>query len=138
MSCYNNVISSDYGKILGKRKFADDEILLKILKDYRMFFHYICQLIKDSLKTGSFRSSRSQMFFKTGVLKNFAIFTGKKLFWSLKNISRCCFCSLCVKNNRPSFIPKRFTLQESGDELVLLILTDGSHNEKMRFWCLYC
>ena len=59
MSCYNNVISSDYGKILGKRKFADDEILLKILKDYRMFFHYICQLIKDSLKTGSFRSSRS-------------------------------------------------------------------------------
>ena len=26
-----------------------------------------------------FRSSRSQMFFKIGVLKNFAIFTGKNL-----------------------------------------------------------
>ena len=30
-----------------------------------------------------FRSSRSQMFFKIGVLKNFAIFTGKSLCWSL-------------------------------------------------------
>ena len=30
-----------------------------------------------------FRSSRSQMFFKIGILKNFAIFTGKKLCRSL-------------------------------------------------------
>ena len=30
------------------------------------------------------RSSRSQMFFKIGVLKNVAIFTGKHLCWSLK------------------------------------------------------
>ena len=29
------------------------------------------------------RSSRSRMFFKIGVLKNFAIFTGKYLCWSL-------------------------------------------------------
>ena len=29
------------------------------------------------------RSSRSQMFFKIGVLKNFAMFTGKHLCWSL-------------------------------------------------------
>ena len=29
------------------------------------------------------RSSRSQSFFKIGVLKNFAIFTGKRLCWSL-------------------------------------------------------
>ena len=28
-------------------------------------------------------SGRSQMFFKIGVLKNFAIFTGKDLYWSL-------------------------------------------------------
>ena len=28
-------------------------------------------------------SSRSQMFFKIGVLKNFVIFTGKDLCWSL-------------------------------------------------------
>ena len=30
-----------------------------------------------------YRSSRSQMFFKIGVLKNFAMFTGKHLCWSL-------------------------------------------------------
>ena len=30
-----------------------------------------------------FRSSRTQMFFKTGVIGNFAIFTGKHLWWSL-------------------------------------------------------
>ena len=32
---------------------------------------------------GVFRSSRSQMFFKIGVLKNLAIFTGKHMCWSL-------------------------------------------------------
>ena len=31
----------------------------------------------------SSRSSRSQMFFKIGVLKNFANFTGKQLCWSI-------------------------------------------------------
>ena len=31
----------------------------------------------------TFRSSRSQTFFKIGVLKNFANFTGKHLCWSL-------------------------------------------------------
>ena len=29
------------------------------------------------------RSSRSQMFFKIGVLKNFTVLTGKRLCWSL-------------------------------------------------------
>ena len=33
------------------------------------------------LKT-TFRSSRSQMFFKMGVLKHFEIFTGKHLCWN--------------------------------------------------------
>ena len=32
------------------------------------------------------RRSRSQMFFKTDVLKNFANFTGKHLFWGLFSI----------------------------------------------------
>ena len=35
------------------------------------------------LRLSACRSSRSQMFFKIGVLKNFAIFTGKHLCWSL-------------------------------------------------------
>ena len=31
-----------------------------------------------------FRSSRSQIFFKVGVLKSYAIFAGKHLHWSIK------------------------------------------------------
>ena len=31
-----------------------------------------------------YKSSRSQVFFKIAVLKNFAIFTGKPLYWSLR------------------------------------------------------
>ena len=31
----------------------------------------------------TFRSSSSQMFFKIGVLENFAIFTGKHLRWTI-------------------------------------------------------
>ena len=53
----------------------------------------ICNVFSRSLKTefcgeillltfARFRSSRSQMFFKKYVLKNFAIFTGKYLCWS--------------------------------------------------------
>ena len=36
-----------------------------------------------TLKKTMFKSSLSQMFFKIGVLKNFAIFTGKHLCWNL-------------------------------------------------------
>ena len=32
-----------------------------------------------------YKSSRSQVFFKIAVLKNFAIFTGKPLYWSLRS-----------------------------------------------------
>ena len=34
-----------------------------------------------------FRSSRSQMFFKVGFLKNFVVFTGKHLCWSIFKLS---------------------------------------------------
>ena len=42
------------------------------------------------------RSSRSQMFFKRHVLKNFTIFTGKHLCWSLKKetLTQMFFCVL--------------------------------------------
>ena len=42
--------------------------------------------VTDVLNHYLFRSSRSQMFFKIGVLKNFANFTGKHLFWNLSLI----------------------------------------------------
>ena len=51
------------------------------------------------VKTKKLRSSRLQMFFKTGVLKNFAIFTGKHLLESLFNkealLKRDTTCEYC-------------------------------------------
>ena len=49
------------------------------------------------------RSSRSQLFFKIGALKNLAIFTQKHLCWSLFLIKlqawRCYYCSFLIKTN---------------------------------------
>ena len=52
--------------------------------NYRKNFENI-KLDIVSLLFRGFRSSRSQMFFKTGFLKYFAIFIGKHLCWSLMN-----------------------------------------------------
>ena len=41
-----------------------------------------------------FRNSRSQMFFKTGVLKNFADFTGKHLCWTPTQAFCCEICEI--------------------------------------------
>ena len=38
---------------------------------------------KTQFREKIYRSSRLQLFFKIGALKNFAIFTGKHLYWSL-------------------------------------------------------
>ena len=56
-------------------KMLEPETFLTMIK----FFctHFYSFLGKD------FRSSCSQMFFKIGALKNFAVFTGKHLCWSL-------------------------------------------------------
>ena len=43
----------------------------------------ISHLFNMKCNTGLSRSSRSQMFFKIDLLKNFAIFVGKLLCWSL-------------------------------------------------------
>ena len=47
----------------------------------------VCLFLKDLLNAPlyfeMYRTSRSQMFFKIGVLKNFTIFTGKHLSWKL-------------------------------------------------------
>ena len=56
----------------------------------------LVMLVADVAK-GS--NSRSQMFFKTDVLKNFAIFTGKHLCWNLFLIK--------FQNWRPAFLFKK-------------------------------
>ena len=53
------------------------------------------------------RGSRSQMFFKIGVLKNFANFTGKNLCWSLfliKGHLHRCFSVKFLKFLRTTFL----------------------------------
>ena len=48
------------------------------------------------------KSSRSQMFFKVGVLKNYAIFTGKDRCWK-KKLQRRCFRVNITKILRTAF-----------------------------------
>ena len=49
-----------------------------VICSFRKFVHVICSSSRKSL-----RSSRSQMFFKISVLKNFSILARKYLCWSL-------------------------------------------------------
>ena len=57
------------------------------------------------------RSSRLQMFFKIGVLKNCANFTGKHLCWSLflKNSCSLKACNFIIKRLQHRCFPVRFT-----------------------------
>ena len=43
-----------------------------------------------------YRSSCSQIFFKTGVLKKFAIFTGKQMCWNEETPTQMFSCEYCV------------------------------------------
>ena len=65
------------------------------------FFHF------ESIK---FRSSRSQMSFKIEVFKNFAMFTGKHLYWSLFVIKL------------PAYKPANLLKRDSNTSAFLLIL----------------
>ena len=58
------------------------------------------------------RSSRSQMFFKIGVLKNFIIFTGKHLCWSLFLIKLQAFN--CFPVNNAKILKAAFLWNNSG------------------------
>ena len=77
------------------------------------------------LKT-RFRSSRSQMFFKIGVLKSFPIFTGKHLCWKDFIKKRSCFPMNIAKFLRTAFFYKTLPVPLSGHLnyfLILLFLT---------------
>ena len=72
------------------------------------------QLLTSDLSNSCLRCSRSQMFFKIGVLKNFVIFTGKHLCWSLllikltpktsKRLQHRCFLVNIAKFLRTPFL----------------------------------
>ena len=71
-------------------------INVKLAENHRMYYYaqthgtnswkfkkLLVELLRHRYFYGLLRSSRSQMFFKIGVLKNFANFTGKNLHQSL-------------------------------------------------------
>ena len=59
-------------------------IVLYLRLTKNQLWRRVLQIITYSFfKNNTMGSSRSQMFFKIGVLNNFAIFTGKHLCWSL-------------------------------------------------------
>ena len=62
------------------------------------------------------RSSRSQMFFKIGVLRNFAMFTGKHLCWSLFLIKLQAWrpASLFERDSNTGFSEELFKQATSG------------------------
>ena len=71
--------------IMKRQVFSSSWVL-----DFFFFFLRKCPLrmllVMLLIHEGKCLNSRSQMFFKTGVLKNFTIFTGKHLCWSLFSI----------------------------------------------------
>ena len=75
---------------------------------FRILFLFVFEKMSSSIPmflvmllahVGKRSNSRSQMFSKTGVLKNFAIFTGKNLCWSLFLIK--------FQDWRPTFLFKK-------------------------------
>ena len=98
--------------------------LIKTNKVSEIFwFAWLCFQYTDSSKQGfylicfylvyGFRSSRTQMFFKTGIFKNFVKFTGKYVCLSLflinfikKRLRHSCFPVNFGKFLRTSFLQK--------------------------------
>ena len=64
---YAKLTKSLFSKIAGLQVFSCEHLLPQV----SFFTHF------------DFRSSGLQMFFKIGILKDFAVFTGKHLCWSL-------------------------------------------------------
>ena len=104
--------SSNYTGCFQKVNFTKSFILdvslgSEYVSNYRFwmrlyyFFHF------ESIK---FRSSRSQMSFKIEVFKNFAMFTGKHLYWSV------------LVTKLPAYKPANLLKRDSNTSAFLLIL----------------
>ena len=87
------------------------------------------------------RSSRSQMFFKIGILKNFAIITGKHLCWSLFLIKSQTWRSAALLNRDSNtgvsmWILQNFSGQLSIKYLRWLLLNKVQTNVKSTWFIL--
>ena len=87
------------------------------------------------------RSSRSQMFFKIGILKNFAIITGKHLCWSVFSIELQTWRSAALLNRDSNtgvsmWILQNFSGQLSIKYLRWLLLNKVQTNVKSTWFIL--
>ena len=64
-------------------KFLRIPILKNICERLLLYLHYNSHIILTFITFTTIRSSRLQVFYKIGVLENFAYVTGKHLCWSL-------------------------------------------------------
>ena len=95
LTCSGEIEKTRWYGTLWKGKFSFSSTW--VLQWYFLFFfrkrpHFICSLlcylsmqenIQTNIKGKNLRSSRTQMFFKIAVLKNFAVLPRKHLCWSL-------------------------------------------------------
>ena len=66
------------------KTFRNSQKKTPVLKSvFNLQIWRLANLLRRDSNTGVMRSSLSQIFFKIGVLKNFANFLGKYLWWSL-------------------------------------------------------
>ena len=105
---------------------SQKESITLILEFYRVkrFFDR-CWRIQWIGKKIFFRSSRSQMFLRIGVLKNFANFTGKHLRWSL----------FLIKLQSCSFIKKRLQRKCFPVKFAKLLRTPSVVASESWRWC---
>ena len=78
-----NIIYDGYNKNNENHKPCGKSLSTLIILLGTLFLDIYLQKLVISFHDKIIRSSRWQMFFKIGVLKNFAIFTEKHLCWSL-------------------------------------------------------
>ena len=96
-----NVFDKVFNNVFQKHSFQKKlklqifHLFIKLIKkrnykDISQFpFLTLFRKSRRNLSMNPYRSSRSQVFFKIGVIKNFPIFTGKVLCWSLSLIKMC-------------------------------------------------
>ena len=81
MSLFNKVV--ELLRVTSFKKRLQYRCFPVKFKKFKKFKEHLLSLV-SFLIYSDFRSSRSQMFLKIVVLKNFAIFTGKQMCWSLE------------------------------------------------------
>ena len=115
LTCIGEIEKNDMIKNIMRRKVFSSSWVFYIYVFIYLFIYLFIYIEKMSsslhmvlvmlfIHVGKRSNSRSQMFFETGALKNFAIFTGKHLCWSLFLIR--------LKDWRPAF-PLEKRLQHS-------------------------